>query len=292
MSVLPVRPSGPGPALLTVLLAATLLTHGARAAEPAARLHTVLAGQVKPAPASEGVTALHAMCRLGKGLPEAPPIKLSPKLLAEYPAQWQRTDTDGERIARYEMRHVYAVDMNSCAPMIFRHLSVEILNGCSERLFGAADGHDPDQGVPLASGPGRCKRQRPREPLPDLARLPREDAGLGTQCLWWADVMATIAPALGVPVGDRRGADVCVYSRRPRLDLPGLGPELVVLKHRLATTAVAGNDLTEMGLASMPTDLHLVEFSDGAALPADAFTRAGAEAFLRQPLRIAIPTGR
>lgn len=269
-----------------------MLAHSARAAEPAARLHTVLAGQVKPEPASEGVTALHTMCRLGKGLPEAPPVRLSSKLLAEYPAQWQRTDIDGERIARYTIRHAYVVDLDSCAPTILRHLSVEILNGCSERLYGAADGEDPAQGSPLSSGPGRCKTQRARAPLPDLSHLPREDAGLGTQCLWWGDVLATIAPSLGVPVGDRRGADVCVYSRRPRLDLPGLGPELVVLKHRLATTAVAGNDLTDMPLAPMPTDLHLIEFTDGGALPADAFTRAGAEAFLRQPLRITIPNGR
>ncbi|MBQ0959020.1 hypothetical protein KAK06_08610 [Ideonella sp. 4Y11] len=285
---------GPSPSLHACLLAAVLgawMPLAGHAAEPAARLHTVLAGQVKPGPVSEGVTALRTMCLLGKGLPEAPPVRVSAQWLVQYPAQWQRTDIDGERIARYEMRQVYAVDENNCAPVVIRHLSVEVLDGCSQRLFGAADGEDPAKGSPLSSGPGRCKTQRPRTPLPDLSRLPREDAGLGTQCLWWNDVMALSSPALGAAVGDRRGIDVCVYSRQPRLELPGLGPQLVVLKHRLATTAVAGNDLTEMPFAPSPTDLHLVEFSDGAPLPANTFTRAGAEAFLRQPLRIAIPTG-
>ena len=41
----------------------------------------------------------------------------------------------------------------------------------------------------------------------------------------------------------------------------------------------------------MPIALHLVEFTDGAPLHADAFTRAGAEAFLRPPLRIAYRPG-
>lgn len=277
-------------AALSALIA--LIALSAHAAEPAARLHTVLAGHLKPEPVSEGVTALSSMCRLGKGLPEAPPVKVSAKVLAEYPAQWQRIDIDGERIARYQMQHAFSVDLVSCVPTIFRHVSVEVLDGCSQRLFGAADGLDPAQGSPLTSGPGRCKTQRPRAPLPDLSRLPREDAGLGTQCLWWNDVVALSSPALGTAVGDRSGMDVCVYSRRPRLELPGLGPQLVVLKHRLATKALAGNDLTEMPLVPSPTDLHLIEFSDGAPLPADTFTRAGAEAFLRQPLRIAIPTGR
>lgn len=295
MSSVSVGLQRPGPSLRARLSAAILaagLPLAGHAADIAPRLHTVLAGHVKPEPVSEGVTALLTMCRMSKGLPEAPPVQVSARLLAEYPAQWQRTDIDGERIARYELRHVYAVDMTSCVPTIFRHASVEVLDGCSQRLFGAADGSDPAQGSPLASGPGRCKTQRPRTPLPDLSRLPREDAGLGTQCLWWNDVMALSAPTLGGKVGERSGIDVCVYSRQPRLELPGLGPQLVVLKHRLATTAVAGNDLTEMPFAPSPTDLHLIEFSDGAPLPTNTFTRAGAEAFLRQPLRIAIPMGR
>lgn len=248
-------------------------------------IRVLLRGYPRPATIQQSLELLSHACWTGKGLPPVPVPALSDALLRQSPDIETEELFDGERWAKYTITATFVVDPANCQPIVWRSFGVEVIDGCRRALNGSMGSYMPDEDkAPQATvfdRPVNC-RSRPAKREMDLSGLPTDDAGLGVQCVWSADI---VARALKKPVGNRSGSDTCIYARRPSVHFPSDSKDVPV-RMRLDNRNVHGGDIGAM--VPMPAELKLVEFSDGSPISPTRFTREAVEAFLRQPYKQAI----
>lgn len=252
-------------------------------------LRLVLRGYAHPATIQEYLELLSHACWTSKGLPAAPVPLLSAAQLQQAPQEQNEELFDGERWAMYTTNAAFVVDPSNCQPIILRSFHVNVIDGCR----GALRGH---KGTPLYNGNeiaqtmvfddpvGCARRQTKRET--DLSGLPVDDAGLGVQCIWTADI---VARELKMPLGKRSGTDTCLYARRSHVAHPS-GTKRVVVRMRLDNRNDRGGDVG--AIIPMAAEMKLAEFSDGTPISPTRFSREGVEAFLRQPHKQALGVAR
>lgn len=239
-------------------------------------------------------------CRVAKQLPPGPVPLPSDALLAKLVVHEEEEFFDGGRWASYRTQRGVRADPQSadCRLMVFAHRAVAIEQTCDTRLSGATPSlgelSDPSQPLPprfemrssAASKAGCGRRQKPE----DLSGLPVQDAN-GTPCVWSADLLAKMMRAAGMAAkghADDDAFDTCVYARQPSHVYQG-HRRMVVLKTSSSDRTLSGDKLTDMvGEAKGFSHQQLASFSDGTPVAASRFTRASAEAYLRQPAKTAL----
>jgi hypothetical protein len=202
---------------------------------------------------------------------------------------------DGQMYAFYKTHRTFAADWSQgCEVVLFTERSAHTERTCESRIFGQTN-LDEKMGKPNASG-DKTIIEEDSEPWPScnekLARtdykgLPSDDAG-GVLCQWTSLALSRqVARLLGTTPPrepeDDPFADTCVYEKLPEYHFRA-NNRLVTLKTRGSTKSRAGNDLSPM-FGDLPAiqNKKLVQFSDGKPIPAERFTRAAMEAFLKLP---------
>jgi len=250
-------------------------------------IRVLLRGYARPATIQQNLELLSHTCWTGKGLPAAPVPMLSEALLRQAPYAEVEELFDGERWAKYTTTAAFVVDPANCQPIVWRSFGVEVIDSCRRSVSGGKGSYMPDEDrVPRATvleRPVNCSGSPTKREI-DPNGLPTDDAGLGVQCIWAADIVARM---LKKPAGYRSSteSDACLYARRPRVHFPSHSKNVDV-RVRLDNRNVHGGDIGAM--FPMPAELKLAEFSDGTPIPPARFTREAIDAFLSQPNKQAL----
>lgn len=233
-------------------------------------------------------------CLAAKGRPPAPAPALPDSALAKLLVHEEEELFDGSKWAKYEVHRAVGADQaNGCKLVVFHARSVQIENTCESSIDGMtatlSELMDPQgQGIPkpeLRESKGtQPECGQPRHAI-DVKGLRAEDAGQGAQCIWNAELEARAA---GAKNGGSPSFDICLYSKRPFYYVKGYG-RAVVLKARSSDRSLTGAYIPAMaGQLAGYGNAKLVSLSDGQSIAADRFSRASAEAFLRQPVKTPI----
>lgn len=290
-----------GRAALAGALALGLAACSARAAD-SAPIRVLTVAHPEPAAFRENLKMMVQACQLALKLPVVELPVPSVAELERFELLQREQLFDGRAWAEYTTQRELTPDPRSgCRLALFSLRSVTIEHAC-ESVVKGTNGltqmqlvdfeHPVTQGAPKLHentlGAENC-RQKPSDI--DLAALPKEDAGAGVQCVWVQDILRQklartkyFADAARKP-SNPDATDFCLYAKRPYYDLGGVRKQ-VTLKMRGSTRSRAGNDLQQVvGELGFIHRNELKSFNEGAAIPAERFTRAAAEAFLSQPIK-------
>lgn len=281
-------------ATVGLIALAPLLTCGTAQAEAAdAPLRIVRAGLPDLPGLRRFIDISYEGCLASKGRPPAPAPALPEAALARLAVLEEEELFDGRRWAKYQvLRAVGADPAANCRIMVFHSRSVDIETTCESMLRGTGAtlselmDLDGNPVPPPVIDEGKVRQSECDEPrrAQDTRGLRAEDAGHGAQCVWNWDLVARNIGA-GAAGGDRGSYDMCLYSKRPFHYVQGHGRP-VVLKTRSDDRSLTGAYIpTFAGQIAGYGNVGLVSLSEGAPIPADRFSRASAEAFLRQPTK-------
>ncbi|WP_162098545.1 hypothetical protein [Rubrivivax gelatinosus] len=290
-------------ALLPVILA--LVVAGCDAAKPGAAgatgsavdtvpLRVVRAGKGYVPGMRKFLDISYGACLVSKGQAPAPAPAVPEATLANLVVHEEEELFDGRRWAKYETYRAIGADPgNQCQPAVFHARSVEIETTCESSLGGMAatlsellDPQRPPRALVLHEDTGadpECDRPRTQD---GVEGLPSVDAGQGARCVWNS---ARVERAAGIAVsGAGSPADICLYERRPFYFVKGYGRP-VILQIRTDVHSLTGAYLPAFaGQIEGFGNVNLVSISEGTAISSDRFSRAAAEAFLRQPVKTAL----
>ncbi|HJV70291.1 hypothetical protein [Ideonella sp.] len=255
-------------------------------------LRVVRAGHADLAGMKNSIELRYGGCLASLGRPIVPAPMPSDAVLASLVVHEEEEIFDGALWAKFEVDRAIGADpANHCQLAVFSSRSVQIDRTCENMLKGSnAPLAEMLSGAPAEAGDGdvqqspwgaedECRRQPP--PL-NIANLPRDDAGQGARCIWYS---AIAARAGSLPPASDGSFDSCLYDKRPYHFFKGHGRP-VELERRSDDRSLTGQHLPAV-VAEIAAfgNLQLVSLSEGAAIPAERFTRPQAVAFLHQPTK-------
>lgn len=282
-------------AALMALLAGGLHAAGQKEGRvPAVRV--VTAGHAPASQLRDQLEPLLMLCRKQLNLPPEPSGMPSDAALARVASIETEVLLDGPRYAKYQTtRNLLPDDKDGCKVKVLRQFTVELESSC-DRRWSATSGGPGFKAAPMKSSElvytqdAEQARSSPCqvrvEPTPDLVaawkKTSRQPAGLGAQCLW--------SNELGLHLGGSKASahpdplsGSCYAANLP--DYPFTtyqgNRRSVSLKFRMAR--LPGDTFRPPGIVAGLLDQELKEFSMDAAIPEGRFSRAQAEAFLKQP---------
>ena len=251
----------------------------------------------------QNITVSVEACRAVKHLPGGPVNLPSDAVLSQLGLLETEELFDGARWAVYEVQRSIAADAaNGCQLAMFVHRTATVEQACDWRVRGsnAAIGAMADFESPAPAAPEvqddklsaqSCSTRR-RAADDSTAGLPIEDAG-AARCVWSSALIArSMAKAaalagLAPSSADNRGADTCLYEKRPYYEGAG-ARRAVVLKTRGELRGASGVDITTIFGAAKAIEQQLSAFSDNQPIPAARFTRASVDAFVRLPAKASV----
>jgi len=208
---------------------------------------------------------------------------------------------DGDRWVRYRTtRRVMVGSASQCQAFVWVMRDADLEVSCEGRVQ-ASSGNRPDPAKPFeAPVPqphvDRAAPALPAAICPDRARhapvdgLEAVDAGLGQRCVWASDRVRAALPAslrAAMPA-NRQGLDTCVALTWPDYQGPHGMSHPVHLRSQVfggqGDPSAARAAMTQSAL-DLQGNTRLAAFSQGVALPAERFTPAALEAFVRQPAK-------
>ncbi len=230
-------------------------------------------------------------CQLKLGLPRSTAGLPSEAFLSTFKVRQEERLFDGPLAASYETQSEITPDPSQgCKLRVARSFGLQIDKSCEWRLYG-------NSGLLGEDGPGRSSpltEERTSQPdckvsatiRPGLAaaqaKAPRHNAGLGQQCIWDGEVMAILAGE--TPKDAAEGG--CLLAEMPIYPYSSYQGRhrTVALTHHLNDETRGGTKLAKhFGAVAGIFNARLVSFDKGLRIPADRFSRSGAEAFLAQP---------
>lgn len=276
--------------LLSTLL--TLAMTGAACADAAApSLRIVTEGRPNPKAYRDNIAVALEACQLKQGLAKSSAGLPSESFLASFKVKEEERLLDGPLAATYETQSEITPDPSqACKLRIARSFHVQVDKSCEWRLYGNSGllGEDgPGHASPLTeerTGVPGCKVMATIRPglAAAQAKAPRHDAGLGQKCIWDGEVMAILAgeSPKDAAEGSCLLADLPVY---PYSSYQGRHRN-IALTHHLTDDTRGGTQLAKhVGAVAGIFNARLASFEKGRRIPADRFSRSGAEAFLAQP---------
>ncbi len=263
-------------------------------AAPAVRVVTV--GHAPTSQLRDQLEPLLMLCRKQLNLPAEPSGMPSDAALARVASIETEVLMDGPRYAKYQTtRNLLPDDQDGCKVKVLRQFTVELESSCDRRWYGTA-GSPSFKPTPMKSSelvytqdaeqartsPCQVRVEPTAEQVAAWKQTSRQPAGQGAQCLW--------SNELGLHMGGAKaGAHPDPHSGSCyAADLPDYPfttyqgkRRSVSLKFRMAR--LPGDSFRPPGIVAGLIDQELKEFSVNAAIPEGRFSRAQAEAFLKQP---------
>lgn len=278
-------------ALLLALPALGLLNPALAADMPAPSLRIVSAGLPDAEAYRRNIEVAQEACQLTLKLPRSKTGLPSEATLAAFRVQETEQLLDGPMAALYEtMNEIMPDPGQGCRLRVAHRFSVHIDKTCSWRLYGhsgliGTDG--PGTPAPLREEPGAVPDCQPLAKVRPAtvaaeAKAPRQDAGLGQQCVWDSHVLELLRGS--APTGPGEGG--CLLAGMPTYPYSSYQGQRrrVSLMHHLDDTTRGGTRFSKaIGAAAGVVDARMTAFEKGIRIPADRFTRKGAETFLSQP---------
>lgn len=271
-----------------------------KAAEAPA-LRVVTTGHSPVARLRESLEAQVALCRKAQNLPPHPQGIPSDAALAGVASIETEELFDGPRFAQYQIvRNVMPDSDDGCKVKVLQFYSVTLETSCESQWSGSAGARDFEIEPLRVSSHERprsaalqkyssCKARADIEPSLQAAlkATSRQDAGLGQKCLWSNEVDQHLSGTPGAVSADRLSGtcDLAELPIYPYTTFQG-GRRSVTLQMRLPPSAAA--KLKTFAINDGVNQPKLKDFSLGVAIPAQRFSPADAQVFLKRPALVTL----